>query len=125
MTDWREARTFCNGCGTWRTKIWHQDCPLGSKGSLLWIDIENLQEACNKCNQAWALETSILYCTCGHVQSTEYVDSIDVAQASEQVIATDGNLVYVLTQSGTVVVGQRSFPGMSYLSLLPRDELLM
>jgi len=114
MTDWRQSRTFCNSCQRWRSDIQHRSCPRGSQGSLIWVDIENYREACNKCNESWPLENSVLHCSCGNVQTTEYVDSIDVVQAGERVIATDGNIAYVLTRSGTVVVGKRSFPGSGY-----------
>jgi hypothetical protein len=110
MTDWRESRIFCNGCRRWRTKLWHEDCRLGSGGSLLYVDFDNLEGGCNKCNETWPVETFWLLCTCGHFQYTRYVDTIDVLQVGEQVVATDGNLAYVLTRSGTLVVGRRSFP---------------
>jgi hypothetical protein len=114
MTDWRKARDFCNSCGRWDTDFEHENCPYGSRGSLVWIDIDNFRKACSKCNQTWALENTIMYCSRGHMQRTEYVDSVVTVEAGEQVIATDGNLVYVLTRTGTVVVSRRSFPGTGY-----------
>jgi hypothetical protein len=114
MTDWRESRTYCNGCGRWRGNIQHKNCRRGERGSLIWVDLDNYREACNQCNESWALEDSVMICGCGHRQRTEYVDSIDVVQAGERIIATEGNTVYVLTRTGTVVVGRRAFPGTSY-----------
>jgi hypothetical protein len=114
VTEWRESRQYCNGCGRWRGDFVHGSCRLGERGSRVWVDLDNYREACNKCNQSWALEDTIMTCSCGHRQRTEYVDSVDVIQAGERVIATEGNMVYVLTRTGTVVVGRRSFPGSGY-----------
>ncbi len=68
MTNWQEARIFCSGCGEWRTSLWHEACRLGSEGSLLYFDIDNLKGRCNKCNETWPLKTFWIHCACGHIQ---------------------------------------------------------
>jgi hypothetical protein len=68
MTNWQEARIFCNGCGEWRTSLWHEVCRLGSEGSLLYFDIDNRKVRCNKCNETWPLKTFWIHCMCGHIQ---------------------------------------------------------
>jgi hypothetical protein len=100
-------------CERWYSDVKHRDCPRG--GGLTWIDIENFEMGCNACNQTWPLEDNVFYCSCGNVQRTEYTDSLITLEEGDEIIASDGDLVYVLTRSGTVVVGSyRSFYGFSY-----------
>ena len=73
------------------------------------MDIENFEMGCNKCNQVWRLESNTFYCSCGHVQRTEYADSSVVVEVGDEVIATDGEVVYLLRRTGEIVVGQREY----------------
>jgi hypothetical protein len=114
MADWRRSSTYCYGCGTWLTNFEHRDCSRGASGSQVLIDIDDFRSACSRCHNVWPLEETVTHCTCGHVQQTEYQDSVSIIQAGERIVGTDGNLVYVLTRSGTVVVGKRSFPSDGY-----------
>lgn len=112
--NWQVSKTYCRGCRSWRNNATHKNCPRGAKGSLIWLDIANFEEGCNKCNEVWPLENSVLYCSCGNVQHTQYVDTTIAMQAGDQIIATDGDLVYVLTRTGTVVVGSRRYLDVGY-----------
>ncbi len=109
MTNWIPSKVYCNGCGRWRSPISHQECPKGSRGSVTFLDIENFKLGCNKCNQVWPLETNVFTCSCGHVQYTEYVDSEVVLEFGDEVIEVDGDIVYVLRESGEVVVCEREY----------------
>lgn len=115
MANWKKSKIYCNGCRTWQYDIKHRNCPRGSSGSLTWLDIDNFQMGCNKCNQTWPLEDNIFYCSCGHVQKTEYTDSAIVLEADDQVIASDGDTVYVLRSSTGVVVVGRSYSDYGYV----------
>jgi hypothetical protein len=114
MRDWKKSQIYCNGCGRWQREIQHRGCPKGAVSSLTWVDIRNLEMGCNKCDQLWPLEENWLYCSCGHVQRTQYTDAIEIVDEEDQIIARDGDLVYVLTRSGTIVVGYRSYDDISY-----------
>lgn len=94
--------------------IQHHQCPRGARGSQTWLDIENFEMGCNKCNQIWLLEDTIFYCSCGNVQKTEYTDSVVILEEGDQIIASDGDIFYVLTHSGTVVVGYRNYDDFGY-----------
>jgi hypothetical protein len=60
------------------------------------------------------LENTTFHCSHGHVQKVQYTDSVVVLEEGDQIIATDGNMVYVLTRSGMVVMGYRSFIDVGY-----------
>lgn len=114
MQDWKTSQIYCRKCGRWHNNIQHRDCPYSPSESRLWINIRNLEMGCSRCNQTWALEDNIFYCSCGNIQQTEYTDSLVVLEEGDEIIASDDDLVYVLTRSGTVVVGYRSFDDFSY-----------
>jgi len=113
--NWKKSKIYCRGCGNWKTNINHLNCPKGERQSLLWIDIENFEMGCSKCNEIWPLEDNEFHCSCGHVQETEYTESEIVLEFGDEIIGTDGDIVYVLQRSGEVVVGrQREFDGVDY-----------
>jgi hypothetical protein len=66
---------------------------------------------CDKCKEAWTVEDNITYCDCGHQQTTTYVDGVVAIGAADRVIATDGNLLYVLQSTGALAVGRRAYHG--------------
>jgi hypothetical protein len=113
--NWKMSTTFCRRCGQWKTNIQHRNCPMGSLGSITWIDIDSFQMGCNKCNSVWPLEGTTFYCSCGNIQRTEYADSAIVFESGDQVLLDDGYAVYVLKRSGTVVVGQRLYYDQGYI----------
>ncbi len=113
--NWKKSKIYCRGCGSWRTNIRHLNCPRGERNSLTWIDFENFEMGCNKCNKIWPLEDNELHCSCGHVQKMEYTDSEIVLEVGDEIIETDGDIVYVLQRSGEVVVGrQREYTNIDY-----------
>jgi hypothetical protein len=112
--NWKKAQTYCRGCNRWKTDTHHRDCPRGKSGSLVFIDLNNFEFGCNKCNRTWPLEDDTFYCSCGHVQKTLYTDSTVALEFGDQVIANDGNMIYVLKRSGVVVVGRRNYLDQSY-----------
>jgi len=113
MSNWQKAKVYCRKCRQWKSDVGHRNCPKGS-GSITWIDIEEFKMGCGKCNSTWALGTNVFYCGCGNVQETEYQDLAVVIEAGDQIIASDGDVIYVLRRSGTVVVGRRSYSDFSY-----------
>ncbi len=114
MATWRKSMTFCDGCRRWRTDQAHKNCPYGTRGSLVWVNLDNLRSGCNKCNETWPLESSVMHCSCGHVQHTEYDDTSLTLAVGDEVIGYDGDLVYVRRRSGVVSVGYRSYLNQSY-----------
>ena len=114
MSNWKKYKVYCRGCGEWQHDLQHRSCPKGAQGSVVFIDLDDFKLGCNKCNDTWALEDNTHYCNRGHVQETVYQDSAVALQQGDQIIASDGDWVYVLTRSGTVVVGRRSYPGSGY-----------
>lgn len=110
MRNWKRPRIFCTECNRWLTDIQHRDCPKGTTGSLVWLDIENFENSCNKCNKTWPTEDGITWCgRCGHKQKTVYEDSAMVLEVRDEIIATDGDELYILRESGEVVVTQRQY----------------
>ena len=114
MTDWRPQSTYCNGCGSWHTDIVHRGCRKGEHGSRVWIDLDSFHSGCSKCNEVWPLDNSRFYCSCGHVQETEYVDSELTLEAHDEILATDGDLVYILRESGVVSIASRTYLDHGY-----------
>src|SRR5579872_1694088 len=114
-TDWKQSKTYCYKCRRWHTHLPHKKCPKGSSGSEVLLNIASFREGCNKCGETWPLENSILYCSCGNVQRTEYTDTALIAGHDDRIIMEDkeNNLVYMLRSTGVVVVGQRTFPGVA------------
>jgi hypothetical protein len=112
--NWQKAKTYCYGCRRWRTDTYHRSCPRGRDGSLVFIDLNNFEFGCNKCNSTWKLEDDTFNCSCGHVQKTRYLDTTVRVEYGDEVIAEDGNVLYVLKRSGMVVVGRRSYVDQSY-----------
>ena len=105
---------YCRRCRKWDGDIPHWNCPRGEKKSLLWVDIANAEMGCNRCNRVWAIEDTLYHCSCGNAQRIQYVDTVISLKEGDQVIATDGDLVYVLTRLGVVVVGYRKYLGVGY-----------
>ena len=114
MSDWKKHTVYCRTCNHWCTDLIHTYCEAGAHGSLVMIDLDSFRLGCTKCGYTWDLEDNTFTCAYGHQQKTQYLDSALTIQAGDQVIASDGDYVYVLTRSGTVVVGRRSFPYDSY-----------
>jgi hypothetical protein len=110
MTNWKKHMVFCRECSQWYDGLVHKNCPEGEAGSLMWLDLNSLQLGCNKCNQTWDIQDNVFYCRNGHAQETEYRDSVIVAQDGDHILAYSGDLVYMMTRTGTFVVGKRAFP---------------
>lgn len=109
MRNWKQEKIYCNGCGKWKSPIEHRRCPRGSKGSVIFLDIDNFEVGCNKCGKVWPLETGRFHCSCGNVQYTEYIDSEILLEVGDEIIEEDGDLVYILRESGEVVVCEREY----------------
>ncbi len=114
QSTWHKCKMYCRRCGQWNSNLSHIECPRGKRSSVVFVDVANSQLGCNKCGEIWMLETSEYHCRCGHVQKIQYVDTVISVEAGDQIIATDGELVYVLTRTGTVVVGYRKYLGVGY-----------
>lgn len=111
MPNWRPSKFFCRTCQAWYGPVVHAGCPFGG---MLFVDLDSFQIACNQCNLTWPLTESLNRCSYNHIQQTEYVQSALTLEVGDKVIATDGGVVYVLTRSGTLVVGYGEFPEQSY-----------
>lgn len=110
MANWKKHKVYCARCRCWYSDLEHLSCSAGQSGSICWLDLESFNLGCNKCNTTWTLEDNTFNCTvCGNAQKTVYTDSVFALQRGDQVIASDGETVYVLTRTGTVVMGRRSF----------------
>ena len=109
MSNWHQSKVYCNGCGRWMSPIAHNNCPRGRRGSVTWLDLENFNMGCDKCNQVWPLESNVFTCSCGHIQYTEYVDTEVALEYGDEVIAVDGDIVYVLRETGELVVAEREY----------------
>jgi hypothetical protein len=105
---WQPYRMFCTRCHRWRHDIRHTDCPNGSPGSLVLIDITTMRKGCPNCQQSWPVENIVFHCSCGHPQPVEYTPAIPPLQHGDKVMRTDGDLSWVRTRSRLVVVGKLS-----------------
>ncbi len=114
QSDWHKCKMYCRRCGRWASDLPHLECSRGKRGSLIFVDVANSQMGCDKCGETWTIENTEFHCRCGNVQRTQYVDTVLSLEAGDQIIATDGELVYVLTRTGTVVVGYREYLGIGY-----------
>lgn len=113
--NWQRSKLYCSRCGTWILKPYHTKCPRGQRNSLLFVDIANFEMGCNKCNSTWSLEDTEIHCgKCGSVTKTQYSESTITVRKGDQIIATDGDLVYILTRTGEVVVGYRRYLNIAY-----------
>jgi hypothetical protein len=77
--------------------------------------LESFQVRCNRCYGTWPLAGTLCRCPYNHYQQTEYVQSAVTLEVGDQVVAIDGDVVYVLKRSGTLVIGYGSFPDQGYL----------
>lgn len=109
MAYWRPQKIYCNGCGVWQTDLVHRGCSRGEHGSQVWVDLDSFLNGCSKCGEKWPLEIARFYCGCGHVQDTEYVDSAFMLKTEDEIIAVEGDVVYVLRESGVVSVASRTY----------------
>ncbi len=115
MADWKKSRTYCCSCRRWAENVEHLNCPYGSRGSLTWVDLDNLRMGCGKCKRKWLIEDDVMHCTCGYIQHTEYGDSnLDLA-VGDEVIDYYDDLVYIRRRSGIVTVGYRTYYNQSYV----------
>lgn len=114
MADWKKSKTFCSSCHRWITNQGHKSCAYGTKGSLVFVDLEKMLSRCNKCNDIWLLEKSVMYCSCGHIQRTEYSDTDLYLDIGDEIIEDYGDLVYIRRRSGVVSVGYRTYHNQSY-----------
>ena len=116
--NWKRLRGYCYGCGTWSSNNTHRNCPRAGwrrgKPGVLWIDIVHMRLGCDKCKLAWKVEDNITYCPCGHEQTTTYSEGGVAIGATDRLIAADGDVVFVLQQTGAVVVGRRAYHGIGY-----------
>ena len=94
MPNWRPSKFFCRTCQVWYGPTVHGECPLG--GGAVFLDLESFQMACNRCNRTWPLAGTLNTCPLFHRQQTEYIQSAVAFEVGDEVIATDGDLVYVL-----------------------------
>lgn len=113
--NWKIQRVYCNNCKRWRSNLYHKGCASGEKGSVLYIDLEYFEVLCNKCNKIWPLENHTLYCSCGHVQNTEYSKETLIIGKNDRLIEQDGDTIYVLDHSGKLIVGRRTYYGQGYV----------
>jgi len=79
----------------------------------VFIDWEQFVMACNACHGSWPAAGTLTSCAyCRRPYQVEYRDSAVVVEAEDQVVATDGDIVYVLKQGVLVVVHRRHYPGL-------------
>ena len=116
--NWKRVRSYCDRCRTWTDDVTHKGCPksgwLRGKPGNMWVEIVGMWFGCDKCHEVWKAEDNIATCECGHTRETRYSDSALVIGKTDRIIATDGELVHVLTRTGTVVVGRREYHGIGY-----------
>jgi len=80
----------------------------------MWINIVTGMSYCETCKKSWPAEDGDFHCNCGHVQKMIYTDSAVVIGVGDQVIATDGDMIYVRRRSGAVVYGKRAIHTVSF-----------
>jgi hypothetical protein len=114
---WRMKKEYCYYCEEWKYPLRHTNCPEGEAKSTMWVNIDTCQSYCDACGRLTSLEGWYLHCTiCGNDQHAVYTDSSVVLNVGDTVFATDGDLVYIMRRSGSIVVGRRSYHNVSYIS---------
>ena len=111
MSDWKKYKFFCPACGRWNYDVEHLNCSKGQVGSTLLLDINTVEIRCDKCHNSWRLVGNSNICEyCSHVQKAEFVDSIASLEVGDRLLATDGNVLYILRRSGSLLLARRTYP---------------
>lgn len=93
---------FCRICRQWQGSI-HLYCPFG--GGTIWFDSQSFFMGCGSCKQMWSAVSGTYFCNFGHSQQVEFVKSLVNVETGDEVLHTDGQIIYVLKQVGVLIVG--------------------
>ena len=109
MSGWQQLRVYCGACRTWGETLPHAECTQGSSDSALFLDHSGGLLTCNTCHQVWLMEDIEAVCpVCNLAQQMAFREDTLYLHLDDQLLAVDGALVYVLLQSGSLVITHRS-----------------
>lgn len=110
MSTWRHLIAYCTDCESWADAVAHSECARGASDSAIFLDLDESLLTCGKCHEVWLIEDTRVVCpTCGHVQKIEFRDDMVHLQADDHILASDGAVVYVRMQSGSLLITHRSY----------------
>ena len=102
MPNWTQTTHFCRICRQWQGSI-HLYCPFG--GGSVWFDTQSFFMGCGACKQMWNAVSGSYFCNFGHLQLVEFVRLPVNIEAGDEVLHTDGQIIYVLKQVGVLIIG--------------------
>lgn len=71
----------------------------------MWFDTQSFFMGCGLCKQMWMAVPGQYSCPFGHQQQVEFVKSPVNIEAGDEVLHTDGQIIYVLKQIGVLIIG--------------------
>jgi hypothetical protein len=108
VSEWRQLQAYCANCGTWGTTLAHQACARAPGAALL--DPEEFLLTCTACHEIWLAEDTEAICpACQHTQPVTFRDTPLRLADGDRLLATDGTVVYVLLQSGSLLITHRGY----------------
>jgi hypothetical protein len=108
VSEWRQLLTYCANCDDWAGVLAHRGCAR-APGAVL-LDPEEFLLTCTACHEIWLVDDTEAICpACAHAQPIVFRDTSLRLAAGDRLLASDGTVVYVLLQSGEVVITHRGY----------------
>jgi hypothetical protein len=109
MSEWRQLLAYCANCDSWADALPHRGCARPLAGDVV-FDPEECLLACTACSEVWLADDTEATCpACGHGQAIGFSDTPQSLHSGDQLLASDGTVVYVLLQSGSLLITHRSY----------------
>jgi hypothetical protein len=114
-SNWQDLQCYCPKEG-WvhpieHMKLWEKggygDCP--ASGGKVLVEVNTGDLYCTACGRTWKPEMMTFNCLCGRRIPTQFQDSTLVIGREDRVLGYRGDLAYILTASGTLVIVKRTY----------------
>ena len=110
MSEWQQLMAYCGSCKAWRDALPHSECAQQTTESAVFLDPDEALLTCSACRQIWLIEDTEAVCpACNYVQKIEFRDDMVYLQAGDQLLATNGPIVYILARSGLLIITRRGY----------------
>jgi hypothetical protein len=100
---------YCSTCQNWHDRLPHEECTQGGNASAVFLDHGEGLLTCSICQQVWLMEDTEAVCpACKLPQQIAFREDTVQLQSGDRLLATDGALVYVRLESGSLLITHRS-----------------
>ena len=108
MSEWRQLLAYCASCDDWTSVLAHQGCAR-TAGAVL-LDPEEFLLSCTACHDIWLVDDTAAICPArARAQPIAFRDTPLRLAAGAPLLASDGTVVYVLLETGEVLITHRGY----------------